>query len=182
MNFDYILNPDKYHAAPPRLDGEKDEQYKLRLQAYSMGMQSQQAKIGCMQVRLDGANERALSILNHKNVMVDKMQAEIDELQGRIDELKITQNNLELKAEDAECVSMSLDDQGVEKCDDDGKSYSLWGRVCQFKKSNNITERDELQARIDGALEKCYIGIRKQGGDHYLELVEDILKGNKDEN
>lgn len=41
---------------------------------------------------------------------------------------------------------------------------------------------NELQARIDGALEKCYIGIRKQGGDHYLELVEDILKGNKDEN
>ena len=26
----------------------------------------QQAKIDCMQVRLDGANERALSILNHK--------------------------------------------------------------------------------------------------------------------
>ena len=49
-------------------------------------MQSQQAKIDCMQVRLDGADERALSILNHKNVMVDKMQAEIDELQGRIDE------------------------------------------------------------------------------------------------
>ena len=39
---------------------------------------SQQAKIDCMQVRIDGANERALSILNHKNVMVDKMQAEID--------------------------------------------------------------------------------------------------------
>ena len=49
-------------------------------------IQSQQAKIDCMQVRLNGANERALSILNHKNVMVDKMQAEIDELQGRIDE------------------------------------------------------------------------------------------------
>ena len=45
----------------------------------------QQVKIDCMQVRLDGANERALSILNHKKVMVDKMQAEIDELQGRID-------------------------------------------------------------------------------------------------
>lgn len=41
---------------------------------------------------------------------------------------------------------------------------------------------DELQARIDAALEKCYTGIRKQGGDYYLELVEDILKGNKDEN
>ena len=48
-------------------------------------IQSQQAKIDCMQVRLDGANERALSILNHKNRMVDKMQAEIDGLQGRID-------------------------------------------------------------------------------------------------
>ena len=41
---------------------------------------------------------------------------------------------------------------------------------------------DDLQGRIDGALEKCYTGIRKQGGDHYLELVQDILKGNKDEN
>ena len=52
---------------------------------FKAGQQSQQVKIDCMQVRLDGANERALSILNHKNVMVDKMQAEIDELQGRID-------------------------------------------------------------------------------------------------
>ena len=48
---------------------------------------SQQAKIDCMQVRIDGANERALSILNHKNVMVDKMQAKIDELQKRADEV-----------------------------------------------------------------------------------------------
>ena len=32
----------------------------------------QQVKIDELQVRLDGANERALSILNHKNVMVDK--------------------------------------------------------------------------------------------------------------
>ena len=47
----------------------------------------QQAKIDCMQVRLNGANERALSILNHKNVMVDKMQAKIDELQTRIEKL-----------------------------------------------------------------------------------------------
>lgn len=52
--------------------------------AYGAG---QQAKIDCMQVRIDGANERALSILNHKNVMVDKMQAEIDELQKRADEV-----------------------------------------------------------------------------------------------
>ena len=38
-------------------------------------------------------------------------------------------------------------------------------------------EIDELQKRIDDALEKCYTGIRKQGGDYHLELVEGILKG-----
>jgi len=38
-------------------------------------------------------------------------------------------------------------------------------------------EIDLLQKRIDDALEKCYTGIRKQGGDYYLELIEDILKG-----
>ena len=114
MNFDYILNPDKYHAAPPRLDGEKDEQYKLRLQAYSMGMQSQQAKI---------------------------------------DEFKKLR---------------SLDEMAINQL---AQANQVWQIKC-----------DELQARIDGALEKCYIGIRKQGDDHYLELVEDILKGNKDEN
>ena len=49
--------------------------------------------------------------------------------------------------------------------------------VCEHK-----AKIDELQARIDEALGKCRTGIRKQGGDYYLELVEDILKGNKDEN
>ena len=39
-------------------------------------------------------------------------------------------------------------------------------------------EIENLQKRIDGALEKCYTGIRKQGGDYYLELIEGILKGN----
>ena len=42
-------------------------------------------------------------------------------------------------------------------------------------------EINELQKRIDDALEKCCIGIRKQGGDYYLELVEGILKGNTNE-
>ena len=65
---------------------------------------------------------------------MQSQQAKIDELQAIVYGLKRVQNNLELKAEDAECVSMSLDDQGVAKCDDDGKPYSLWGRVCQFKK------------------------------------------------
>lgn len=38
-------------------------------------------------------------------------------------------------------------------------------------------EIDLLQKSIDDALEKCCTGIRKQGGDYYLELVEGILKG-----
>lgn len=44
------------------------------------------------------------------------------------------------------------------------------------------TKIDELQKRIDKALEKAYTGIRKQGGDYYLELVEDILKGESNDN
>ena len=43
-------------------------------------------------------------------------------------------------------------------------------------KQSRQAEIDELQKRIDDALEKCYTGIRKQGGDYYLELIEDILK------
>ena len=35
----------------------------------------------------------------------------------------------------------------------------------------------ELQKQIDEALEKCHTGIRKQGGNYYLELIEYILKG-----
>lgn len=53
----------------------------------------QQNKIACMQVNLDGANERAIMMFNHKNAMVDKMQAEVDELRKRIDEaLKVLSN------------------------------------------------------------------------------------------
>ena len=44
-------------------------------------------------------------------------------------------------------------------------------------KQSKQTEIDNLQKRIDDALEKCCTGIRKQGGDYYLELVEGILKG-----
>ena len=43
-------------------------------------------------------------------------------------------------------------------------------------KQSRQAEIDELQKRIDDALGKCYTGIRKQGGDYYLELIEGILK------
>ena len=44
-------------------------------------------------------------------------------------------------------------------------------------KQSKQAEIDNLKKRIDDALEKCYTGIRKQGGDYYLEMVEGILKG-----
>lgn len=44
-------------------------------------------------------------------------------------------------------------------------------------KQSRQAEIDNLKKRIDDALEKCYTGIRKQGGDYYLELIEGILKG-----
>ena len=44
-------------------------------------------------------------------------------------------------------------------------------------KQSRQAEIENLQKRIDDALEKCYTGIRKQGGDYYLELVEGVLKG-----
>ena len=47
----------------------------------------------------------------------------------------------------------------------------------QAGQQSRQAEINELQKRIDDALEKCYTGIRKQGGDYYLELIEGILKG-----
>ena len=47
----------------------------------------------------------------------------------------------------------------------------------QSGQQSKQAEVNELHKKIDLALEKCYTGIRKQGGDYYLELVQDILKG-----
>ena len=51
--------------------------------------------------------------------------------------------------------------------------------LLEITKQRDVAQKNnrELQNRIDKALEKCYTGIRKQGGDYYLELVEEILKG-----
>ena len=113
---------------------------------------------------------------------IKSQQAKIDELQAIVYGLKRDQNNLELKAEDAECVSMSLDDQGVAKCDDDGKPYSLWGRVCQFKKSNNITERDLERIYWEFDQERKNSGGERVVFKNTLRSLLNNLKGNKDEN
>lgn len=101
-----------------------------------------------------------ISMLNDKNDIILSQQAKIDELEFK---LSSTVNNFDNSCKTIAIYQKFLDDADVA--------------------NKFLTDKiDELQARIDGALEKCYIGIRKQGGDHYLELVEDILKGNKDEN
>ena len=100
-----------------------------------------------------------ISMLNDKNDIILSQQAKIDELEFK---LSSTVNNF-----DNSCKTIAIHQKFLDDADVANKF---------------LTDKiDELQARIDGALEKCYIGIRKQGGDHYLELVEDILKGNKDE-
>lgn len=53
---------------------------------WEAGAQSRQAEIDCLKVQLDGANERAMMTLNHKNKMVEEKGREIDELKKRIDE------------------------------------------------------------------------------------------------
>ena len=90
-------------------------------------------------------------MLNDKNDIILSQQAKIDSMNKNIEALHV-----EIERIQKEYQGMF---EGVQ-----GRQKTI----------------DELQGRIDGALEKCYTGIRKQGGDYYLELVQDILKGNKD--
>ena len=119
---------------------------------------------------------------NAWNAGQQSQQAKIDELQARVDGLKRTQNNLELKAEDAECVSMSLDDQSVAKCDGDGNPYSLWGRVCQFKETSNVTEGDLDRIYWEFDQERNNSGGERVVFKNTLRSLLNNLKGNKDEN
>ena len=43
--------------------------------------------------------------------------------------------------------------------------------------AKHAAEKDELQKRVDAALEITKQGIRKQGGDYYLEKLEQALNG-----
>lgn len=45
---------------------------------YNLGVESQQAKIDLLEVQLKGAEERAKLTLDHKNKMVDELQARVD--------------------------------------------------------------------------------------------------------
>ena len=109
---------------------------------------------------------------------VDKLQTEIDELQKKYDAMY----NAFVVADDCRkewhrCYV------GIRQREDE-----LQKRVKELELINFDSELhfdaakehiDHLQKRIDLALEKCHTGIRKQGGDYYLEVVQDILKGDQ---
>ncbi len=160
------------------VNGYNSHECDIHNHGYYLGAQSQQAKIDAI------TKQRDSFIKAHHIAMNDvcEHKAKIDELQAIVYGLKRFQNNLELKAEDAECVSMSLDDQGVAKCDDDGKPYSLWGRVCQFKKSNNITECDLERIYWEFDQERKNSGGERVVFKNTLRSLLNNLKGNKDEN
>lgn len=79
IDFEYLMNPEKYHTVPPRAEGEKDEQYKARLGAYVQGIKSQQAKID----QLNKKNSEEKRILHN---VIEMNQSKIDELQARVDD------------------------------------------------------------------------------------------------
>ena len=114
--------------------------------------QSRQAEIDGLTIKLNGANERAMSLLNHKNRMVDKMQAEIDSLNKNIEALHV-----EIERIQKEYQGMF---EGVQ-----GRQKTI----------------DELQVQIDGAMKYVSESPLKDVSRRAMINFMDILKGNKDD-
>lgn len=89
-----------------------------------------------------------------------------EDVSGKCEELKTQLNNMEAcyieKEKELQKINISLE-AGLRK--NSKNKQKLLGK--------NI----ELQKRIDAALEIAKQGIRKQGGDYYLEKLEQALKG-----
>ena len=54
------------------------------------------------------------------------------------------------------------------------------GRISEEAWNHQQSKIDELQKQVDAALEITKQGIRKQGGDYYLEKLEQALKGGEE--
>ena len=90
IDFEYLMNPEKYHTVPTRIEGEKDEQYKARLKAYVQGVESQQVKIDNLQKengRLNTSYKNVKFQFENKQIDCDRSDRKIDELQARVDEV-----------------------------------------------------------------------------------------------
>lgn len=131
IDFEYLMNPEKYHTVPPRAEGEKDEQYKARLKAYVQGVESQQAKIDLLEKELTETQ----AFLNKQNHI---KQTKIDELQTRVDKAMTQVNN---------------------------HKHSCEARKRIKRMSASVSEIAEIEAH-----------------ESNMYVLENILKGNKDEN
>ena len=96
--------------------------------------------------------------------------------QDEIDELKMANHNLSVMVVEAESYSEHWKYER-DKLQKRVKELELINFDSELHFDAAKEHIDHLQKKIDLALEKCYTGIRKQGGDYYLELVQDILKG-----
>ena len=81
---------------------------------------------------------------------------------------------------DVEVVGMSDFEKWFKSLNENGRvTYFLGqeGRISEEAWNHQQSKIDELQKRVDAALEITKQGIRKQGGDYYLEKLEQALKG-----
>ena len=76
-----------------------------------------------------------------------------------------------------DCYAEESPFKGNENNEDCKWASKFMQQAYEAGQQSKQAEIDNLKKRIDDALEKCYTGIRKQGGDYYLELIEGILKG-----
>ena len=96
MNFDEYWS-DGFNSYGDARDAAKD------------AWQEQQAKIDILQIKLNGADERAAAVLNHKNKMIDELQARIDVYEKHVKAIKHIHETQFNKNTDASFILGNLD-------------------------------------------------------------------------
>lgn len=87
MNFDELLESKGY------MDGCGTDYQDAYDKGFDEGAKSQQAKIDILQIKLNGADERAAAVLNHKNKMIDELQARVGVYDEHVKTLKNIHEN-----------------------------------------------------------------------------------------
>lgn len=75
------MNFEEWLESKGHIDGYRTDYQSAYDGGFDEGVKTQQAKIAILQIKLNGADERADAVLNHKNKMIDGLQARIGELQ-----------------------------------------------------------------------------------------------------
>ncbi|WP_293735012.1 hypothetical protein [uncultured Acinetobacter sp.] len=106
--------------------------------------------------------------INSALCMFQEQQSKVDELQLKLSEdSRILHNVIDIerkKNDELQKQVTDLDNRATKYALDEMATAKLNG---------------ELQKRADAALEIAKQGIRKRGGDYYLEQLEQALKGEK---